>query len=195
MAIFRTKLLKIDPCVSSVVAVQCNLFYRRRKCLTILVRSLWNGWIFQISSRNLNYYFDFEICPSLCLSFCQSFFLSDLYKMDQSWSNWISHQSKNVAKKNLSHLQRGQKWLFYFGSDLSKMDQSWSNWISHQTNIVTIESYQIYIKDKKGCVSLFFGSDLSKMNQTWSNLIKFVQNWFSPIKNCYYKKLSHLKKG
>ena len=68
------------------------------------------------------------------------------------------------------------------------MDQTWSNWISDQSKNVTIKSCHIYRKDKNDCfVFDFFGSDLSKMDQTWSNLIKLD---FSPIKKCYYKKLS-----
>ena len=64
------------------------------------------------------------------------FFGSDLSKMDQTWSKWISHQSKNVAIKSC-HIYRKDKnacYVFgFFGSDLSKMDQIWSNWISHQS--------------------------------------------------------------
>ena len=74
-----------------------------------------------------------------------------------------------------------------------KLDQTWSNWISRQSKNVTIKSCHIYKKDKNGCLILdFFGSDLSKMDQTWLNLIKLD---FSPIKKCYYRKLSHLQKG
>ena len=54
-------------------------------------------------------------------------------KMDQTWLNWISHQSKNVTIKSC-HIYREDKngcFVFdFFGSDLSKMDQTWSNWIS-----------------------------------------------------------------
>ena len=67
-------------------------------------------------------------------------------KMDQTWSNWISHQSKNVTIK-FCHIYRKDKndsFVFDFlGSDLSKMDQTWSNWISHQSKIVTIKSCHI----------------------------------------------------
>ena len=31
---------------------------------------------------------------------CLDFFGSDLSKLDQTWSNWISHQSKNVTIKS-----------------------------------------------------------------------------------------------
>ena len=130
MAIFRTKLLRIDHCVSSVVAVQCNLFYRRRKCLTILVRSLWNGWIFQISSRNLNYYFDFEICPTLCLSFCRSFCQSFFWiRFVQNGSNLTKLDFSPIKKcyYKFSHLEKYKNGCFifdFFVSDLSKMDQT-----------------------------------------------------------------------
>ena len=82
--------------------------------------------------------------------------------MVQTWSNWISHQSKNVTKIKMAVL-----FLISFGSDLPKMDQTWSNWISHQSKNVTIKICHIYRKDKKDCfVFDFFGSDLSKMDQT-----------------------------
>ena len=56
-----------------------------------------------------------------------------------------------------------------------------------------IKSCNIYKKDKNGYFILdFFGSDLSKMDQTWSNLLKLD---FSPIKKCFYTKLSHLQIG
>ena len=49
-------------------------------------------------------------------------------KLDQTWSNWISHQSKNITIKNC-HIYREDKndyFVFdFFGSDLSKMDQTW----------------------------------------------------------------------
>jgi hypothetical protein len=127
-------------------------------------------------------------------------------KLDQTWSNWISHQSKNVTIKSCHIYKKDNNGCFildFFGSDLSKVDQSWSNlikldqtwsnWISHQSKTVTIKSCHIYKKDNNGCFILdFFGSDLSKVDQTWSNLIKLD---FSLIKKCYYKKLSHLQKG
>ena len=53
-------------------------------------------------------------------------------KLDQTWSNWISYQSKNVTIKRC-HIYRKDKngcFVFdFFGSDLSKMDQTWSNLI------------------------------------------------------------------
>ena len=57
------------------------------------------------------------------------FFGSDLSKMDQTWSIWISQKSKNVIIKSC-HTNRKYRdgcWIFdFFGSDLSKMDQTWS---------------------------------------------------------------------
>ena len=94
---------------------------------------------------------------------------SDLSKMDQTWSKWISHQSKNVAIKSCHIYRKNKNGCFvfdFFGSDLSKMDQTWSNWISHQSKNVAIKSCHIYRKDKNACyVFDFFGSDLSKMDQ------------------------------
>ena len=64
--------------------------------------------------------------------------------MDQTWSKWISHQSKNITTKS-SHV------FDFFGSDLSKMDQTGSNWISHQSKNATIKSCHIYRKGKNDC--------------------------------------------
>ena len=50
-------------------------------------------------------------------------------KLDQTWSNWISHQSKNVTIKSCHIYRRDKNGCFFFdffGSDLSKMDQTWS---------------------------------------------------------------------
>jgi hypothetical protein len=65
------------------------------------------------------------------------FFGSDLSKMDQTWSKWISHKSKNVTIKSC-HIYKMDKnvcLIFdFFGSDLSKMDQTGSNWIKLDQN-------------------------------------------------------------
>ena len=83
-------------------------------------------------------------------------------KLDQTWSNWISHQSKNVTIKSC-HIYRKDKngcFVFdFFGSDLSKMDQTWSNLIKldfHQSKIVTIKSCHIYHEDKNYLIFLIF---------------------------------------
>ena len=125
------------------------------------------------------------------------FFGSDLSKIDQTWSKWISHQSKNVTIKS-SHIYRKDKngcFVFdFFGSDLSKMDQTGSNWISQQSKNATIKSCHIYRKGKNDCFVFDFFLDQIcpkwiKLDQTWSNWIS------SPIWKCYYEKLSHLQKG
>jgi hypothetical protein len=99
------------------------------------------------------------------------FFGSDLSKMDQTWSNWISHQPKNVTIKSCYIYKKDKNVCFsldFFGSDWSKMDQTlqtWSNWISHQSKNVTIKSCHIYKKNENGFfIFYFFGSDLSKMD-------------------------------
>ena len=54
-------------------------------------------------------------------------------KLDQTWSNWISHQSKNVTIKSchIYRKVRNDYLIFdFFGSDLSKMDQTWSNFLA-----------------------------------------------------------------
>ena len=55
-----------------------------------------------------------QICPKLI-------------KVDQTWSNWISHQSKNVTTIKSCHIYRKDRndcFIFdFFGSDLSKIDQ------------------------------------------------------------------------
>ena len=101
-----------------------------------------SNWIF-LHSKNVSLKSCHIFKNKRSVFFIFYFFLSDLSKMDQTWSNLI------------------------------KLDQTWSNWISHQSKNVTIKSCHIYRKDKNGCfVFDFFGSDLSKMDQTWSNLIK-----------------------
>ena len=90
--------------------------------------------------------------------------------MDQSWSNWISHQSKNVTIKSC-HIYKKDNIGFFildsFGSDLSKIDQTWSNLIKmefHQSKNVIIKSCHIYRKDQNDCLIFdFFGSDQIKM--------------------------------
>ena len=46
-------------------------------------------------------------------------------KLDQTWSNWISQQSKNVTIKSCHIYKKDKNGCFifhFFGSDLSKMD-------------------------------------------------------------------------
>ena len=53
-------------------------------------------------------------------------------KLDQTWSNWISHQSKNLTIKSCHIYSKDKNGRFvfdFFWSDLSKMDQTWSNLI------------------------------------------------------------------
>ena len=73
--------------------------------------------------------------------------------MDQTWSNWSSHQSKNVAIKSC-HIYHGEKNHHYIfdqiGSELSKMDQTWSNWNSPQLKNVDTKSCHIYHEDING---------------------------------------------
>ena len=48
-------------------------------------------------------------------------------KIDQTCSNWISHQSKNVSIKSCHIYKKDKNGCFildFFGSDLSKMDQT-----------------------------------------------------------------------
>ena len=73
------------------------------------------------------------------------------------------------------------------GSNLIKHDQTG---FLHQPKNVTIKSCHIYIKDKNDC--FIFDFFLIRSAQNGSNLIKLD---FSPIKKCYYRKLSHLQKG
>ena len=64
-------------------------------------------------------------------------------KLDQTWSNCISHQSKNVTVKSC-HIYRKDKNDFFvfdfFGSDLSKMDQTWLNLVKNRQK----SAYVIY---------------------------------------------------
>ena len=66
-------------------------------------------------------------------------------KLDQTWSNWISHQSKNVTIKSC-HIYRKDKngcFVFdFFGSDLSKMDQTWSNLISQLFSLFSLFDFK-----------------------------------------------------
>ena len=113
-------------------------------------------------------------------------------KLDQTWSNWISSPIWRCYYEKLSHLQKGEKWLFCFwffwirsvqnGSNLIKLDQIG---FLHQSKNVPIKNYHIYRKDKNGCfVFNFFGLDLSKMDQTWSKWISH-QSKNVTLKNCH----------
>ena len=88
------------------------------------------------------------------------------------------HQSKNVIIKSCQIYRKDQNDCFILDF-----------WISHQSKYVTIKSCHIYKKDNVGCFILAF------LDQICPNLIKLDQNGFSPIKKCYYKKLSHLQGG
>ena len=54
---------------------------------------------------------------------------SNLSKMDQTWTNWSSHQSKNVTIKSclIKHDDKNYHYIFdQIGSELSKTDKTWS---------------------------------------------------------------------
>ena len=147
--------------------------------------------------------------------FILDFFGSDLSKMDQTWSNWISHKSKNVSRKSFHIYKKDNNGCFildFFGSDLSKLDQTWpnlikfdqtwSNWISpfiKQCFYRKFLAFYIYKKDKNVCLILDFFWIRSVQNG--SNLIKlfgqkrlFGSNGFS-AETAFHPKLhlSNLK--
>ena len=106
-------------------------------------------------------------------------------KLDQTWSNWISHQSKNVSIKSCHIYKKNKNGCFiihFFGSDLSKMDQTWSNWFFHQSRNVSIKSCRIYKKDKYS--PFLFDFFWIRSVQNGSNLIKLDFSHVS-IKSCH----------
>ena len=138
------------------------------ECLS--AKKLFNGCRYQknVSIKSCHI---FKKNKNGCFIFYLFFFWSDpskWIKLDQTWSNWISHQSKNVTIKSC-HIYRKDKndcfVFWFFGSDLSKMDQTWSNCTSHQSKNVTIKSTQIYSEDKMFILS-WIGSNPSKIDQT-----------------------------
>ena len=104
---------------------------------------------------------------------------SDLIKLDQTWSNWISYQSKNVTIK-ICHIYKKDNndcfILDFFRSDLFKLDQN-------GFSLIKKCYYKKLSHLQKGSKWLFyfwfFGSDLSKMDQTWSNFL--ARNGFLAI--------------
>ena len=84
-----------------------------------------------------------------------------------------------------------------------KMDPTWSNLIKlYEIGFLTNQKMLLQrvasftIRITTAVLSGFFWI---RSVQSWSKLIKLDQTWskldFSPIKKCYYKKLSHLQKG
>ena len=107
-------------------------------------------------------------------------------KMDQTWTNWISHKSNNVSIESFYIYEKDKNVcliLDFLGSDLSKMDQTWSKLIKLDFSPIK----KCYHKKSSHLQKMtllffnFFGSDLSKMDQTWSNWIshqsKGVSEW------------------
>ena len=126
--------------------------------------------------------------------------------MAQTWSNWSSHQSKNVAIKSC-HIYHGEKnyhwnispdfnFFYQIESNLSKMDQNGSNLIKLEfSTFSTFYKIIFFLSIYLPFIINFLdhiGSDLSKMDQNGSNLIKLE---ISPIKKSYYKKLLHLNEN
>ena len=111
-------------------------------------------------------------------------FQSYLSKMDQTWSNWISHKSKSVSIKSFQiykKVKNGCLILDFFGSGLSKMDRTWSNWISHQSKNLIIKV--VKFTERIIMTALFFLFFGFRSVQNGSNLIKL---YFLPIKKCYF---------
>ena len=153
------------------------------------------------------------------------FFGSDLSKMDQIWSNWISHQSENITIKSC-HLYRKDKndcFVFdFFGSKWIKLDQ-----IGFLINLKKVTIKVVTFTDRMKMTILFLiffwiryvqnGSNLIKLDfltnlkillrikmtilflifldQICPKWIKFDQIGFLTNLKHYNKKLSHLHKG
>ena len=88
--------------------------------------------------------------------------------MDQTWSNRMSHQSKNITIKICHIYKKNNNGCFildFFWSDLPKFANLWSNLI--KLDFSPIKKWKV-----NDCFILFFfGSDLSKMDETWSNFL------------------------
>ena len=122
--------------------------------------------------------------------FILDFYGSDLSKMDQTWSNWISHKSKNVTIKSCHIYNRDKKGcfigtiLFMFSDQICpkwiKLDQTCSNLISHQSKNVTIKTCHIYKRMKMAVLFQIFLDQIFpkwiKLDQTWSMQIGFLAN-------------------
>ena len=122
---------------------------------------------------------------------------SNLIRLDQTWSKWISQQLKNVTIKSCHIYKKDKNGCFildFFRSDLSKMDQTWSNLIKldfSQIKNVSLKSFHIYKNDKNACFILYFFWIRSVQNG--SNLIKMShQSKNVTVKSCHiYKKESN----
>jgi hypothetical protein len=91
-------------------------------------------------------------------------FGSDLSKMDQTWSNWSSHQSKNVAIKSCHIYHDGKNDHYFFWSDWIRTVQNGSNLMKLESS--HIKKCHIHHEDKNGHFILNqIGSDISKMDQ------------------------------
>ena len=104
-------------------------------------------------------------------------------KIDQTWSKWISRQSKNVTIKSRHIYKKDKNGCFiadFFGSDLSKMDQIWSNLLKLDFSPIKKCCYKklSHLPWRKKS-SLYFWSDWIRTVQNGSNLIKLES---SPIK-------------
>ena len=107
-------------------------------------------------------------------------------KLDQTWSNWISHQSKNVTIKSC-HIYRKDRndcFIFdFFGSDLSKMDQTWSNFLARNGFLAVIVFLQkLLLIQKYFCENLkwLFGQKgffLARNGFFQMNLPYFSKYW------------------
>ena len=105
---------------------------RLRLRLSVCVCELFNGCMYQ---RMLVYKVD-TFLKRIKMAILFLIFLDQIrpkwIKLDQTWSNWISRQSKNVTIKSchIFKKDKNSRSIFdFFGSDLSKMDQTWSNLI------------------------------------------------------------------
>ena len=91
-------------------------------------------------------------------------------KIDQTWSKWISRQSKNVTIKSRHIYKKHKNGCFildFFGSDLSKMDQTWSNWISHKSKKVSLK---VFTFTKRIKMSVWFWIFLDFICPKWIKL-------------------------
>jgi hypothetical protein len=138
-----------------------SLFLRRaerqaRLLVITLVSDLWDHLIlfvcllpfFIFVNLNSIYWCYFKLDPSKT---DQTW--SNLIKLDQNGSKWISHQSKNVTIKSC-HIYKKDKNAYlildFFGSDLSKMVQTWSNLIKLDFSQIKICFSKMFSHLQKG---------------------------------------------
>ena len=108
---------------------------------------------------------------------------SNLIKLDQTWSKWISHQSKNVSIKSCHIYKKDKNGCFVLDFFWIRSVQTWSNLIKlDQIGFLTNQKMslrKVFTFRKRIKMPVWFWIFLDQICPEWIKLDQTWWNWIS----------------